>query len=157
MPLIVRWPGVTEPGSRSDALVQNLDYASTLLDAAGVELPDDLQGRSLVPLLRGEEPDDWRDAIYYHYYAYPSIHMVARHYGIRTDRWKLIRYYQFDEWELFDLENDPDELVNLYGDPEHVGVVATLAERLGALRTEYGDDSDVRVQPPEWRARYRGE
>ena len=102
-------------------MVQNLDYAETFLAIAGAPIPDDMQGRSLVPLLRGEVPDDWRTAIYYHYYAFPSIHMVARHYGIRTERYKLIRFYEFDEWELYDLERDPEELVNRYGDPEFLG------------------------------------
>jgi arylsulfatase A-like enzyme len=155
MPLVVRWPGVTRPGSVNTDLVQNLDYAETFLDIAGLAPPDDMQGRSLVPLLRGETPADWRDAIYYHYYGFPSVHMVARHYGIRTERYKLLRFYQFDEWELYDLAEDPDELENLYGQPAHRDLAMRLAERLGALRAEYGDDSDVSVMPGEWRAQYR--
>jgi len=144
MPLIVRWPGVAKPGSVSTQLVQNLDYASTFLEAAGVEPPADLQGRSLVPLLRGEE-GAWRDAIYYHYHGFPDVHRVARHYGIRTERYKLIRFYQTDEWEFYDLEADPDELANEYANPAYRDVIVSLAERLGALRAEYRDDSDISV------------
>ena len=154
MPLIVRWPGVTAAGAVDEHLVQNLDYAPTFLELAGVDVPSDLQGRSLVPLLRGETPP-WRDAIYYHYHEFPGVHQVARHYGIRTERYKLIRFYQFDEWELYDLEQDPDELVNRYGDPEYANVTAALAVRLGELRVEYADDTPTEAMPEEWRAEHR--
>jgi arylsulfatase A-like enzyme len=155
MPLIVRWPGVTARGAVDTHLVQNLDYAETFLEIAGAPIPADMQGRSLVPLLRGEAPADWRDAIYYHYYEFPSVHMVARHEGVRTERHKLIRFYQFGEWELYDLAEDPDELRNVYGDPRYRDVATELAVRLGELRARYGDDSDVRAMPEEWRARFR--
>jgi len=154
MPLIVRWPGHTAPGAVDDHLVQNLDYAPTFLEAAGVEVPDDMQGASLVPLLVGDSPDDWRDAIYFHYYEYPAVHMVPPHIGVRTERWKLVRYYPFDEWELFDLANDPDELRNLYGDPQHAAVAEGLKARLEALRRQYGDDTVTGVVP-EWIDAYR--
>ena len=85
MPLIVKWPGVTAAGSKSEQMVQNLDYGETFLDIAGAAIPEDMQGRSLVPLLKGEKPTDWRKSIYYHYYEYPSVHMVPRHYGVRTE------------------------------------------------------------------------
>jgi arylsulfatase A-like enzyme len=150
MPLIVKWPGVTEAGSVNHNLVQNLDYSPTLLDLAGADTPADMQGRSLAPLLQGEAQPDWRDAVYYHYYGYPDVHQVARHYGIRTERYKLIRYYQFGEWELFDLHEDPDELHNLYGDPAYGDLVATLAEQLGALRAQYGDTTGGQAMPQEW-------
>jgi len=140
MPLIVRWPGVTEPGAVDEHLVQNLDYAPTFLELCSVDVPDDMQGRSLVPLLRGEATD-WRDAIYYHYYEFPGVHQVARHYGIRTERFKLLRFYELGEWELYDLAEDPDEVHNLYGRVEYTDVVASLAERLGELRARYGDRS----------------
>ncbi len=155
MPLIVRWKGVTPPGSECEAMVQNLDYAETFLDAAGVPIPDDMQGRSLVPLLRGEEPADWRREIYYHYYEFPSTHRVARHYGIRTERFKLIHYYQFDEWELLDRLVDPLEQHNVYADPDYARVREHLLERLNALREYYGDDSDVSVKPAEWQEPFR--
>ena len=154
MPLIARWPGVVPANAIDEHLVQNLDYAQTFLELAGVEAPGDMQGRSLAPLLRGEDPGGWRDAIYYHYYAFPSIHRVARHYGIRTARWKLLRHYQFDEWELFDLAADPDELTNLYGAPGLEEQTRDLKRRLLQLRVQYGDGSDVSVRPEAWRQRF---
>lgn len=155
MPLIVKWPGQTEPGSTRDELVQNLDYAQTFLELAGAEIPDDMQGQSLVPLLKGESPNDWRDSIYYHYHEYPSVHMVARQYGIRTDRYKLIRFYQSDEWEFYDLEKDPDELTNQYSNPKYLGVIRQLKEELEELRLRYRDDTDIRVMPREWTEKQR--
>ena len=155
MPLIVHWPSVTAPGSECDAMVQNLDYAETFLEMAGAAIPGDMQGRSLAPLLRGQAPDDWRTSIYYHYYEFPSIHRVARHYGIRTERYKLIRYYQFGEWELFDLLADPDELRNVHGDPAYDRVTAGLMRQLEDLRVGYDDDSDVSVMPADWQAEFR--
>ena len=137
MPLMVRWPGVITAGSENSHLVQNLDFAQTFLDIAGVAGSENMQGRSLVPLLRGEDPNDWRDSIYYHYYEYPAVHSVRRHYGVRTDRYKLIHYYNIDEWELFDLESDPDELINLYDDPQHAGRVGELQVELQRLRGLY--------------------
>ena len=107
MPLIVKWPGVTEPGAREERMVQNLDYAETFLEMAGARVPDDMQGKSLVPLLKGGSPADWRKSIYYHYYEYPSVHMVPRHFGVRTETQKLMRFYQFDEWEFYDLGKRP--------------------------------------------------
>ena len=149
MPLIVKWPGVTKEGSKNENLVQNLDYAETFLDIAGAEIPEDMQGASIVPLLKGESPDDWRKSIYYHYYEYPSVHMVPRHYGVRNQRYKLMRFYQFDEWEFYDLENDPDELVNEYNNPEYADVVSEMKRELDRLREQYQDDSDVAVLPVE--------
>jgi arylsulfatase A-like enzyme len=155
MPLIVKWPGKTPPGSRNTDLVQNLDYASTFLEMAGAKIPEDIQGRSLVPLLKGERPESWRDAVYYHYYEYPSVHMVARHRGVRTERFKLIHFYQFDEWEFYDLEADPQELRSQYDNPVYAGEVAKLKERLEALRVQYGDESDISAMPQEWRDQVR--
>ena len=149
MPLIVKWPGVAEAGSVNEDLVQNLDYAETFLEMAGAEIPADMQGRSLVPLLAGETPEDWRESIYYHYYEYPSVHMVPRHYGVRNDRFKLIHFYQFDEWEFYDLETDPDELQNLYEHSDYADEIATMKVELERLRAEYQDDSDVAELPAE--------
>ena len=148
MPLIVRWPGVVTPGSENDDLVQNLDFAETFLDVAGAEIPDWMQGRSLEPMLRGSTPDDWRDAIYYHYYEYPAVHMVQRHYGVRTDRYKLIHYYLINEWELFDLAEDPDELQSVYGDPAYADVQAELKQRLDELRAQYAVPDEDPVDLP---------
>ncbi len=137
MPLLVRWPGVVKPGSRNTDLVQNLDFAETFLEIAGLESPEDMQGRSIKPLLEGKTPGNWRDSIYYQYYEYPAVHMVQRHCGVRTDRYKLIHYYLIDEWELFDLEKDPEEDQSVYDDPEYADVVARLKEELDVLREKY--------------------
>ncbi len=139
MPLMVRWPGVIKPGSVSTDLVQNLDFAETFLDIAGARIPDDMQGRSIVPLLKGQPVDDWRDSIYYHYWEFPAVHMVHRHIGVRTQRYKLIHYYLLDEWELFDLEKDPEELKSVYGDPAYADVVKRLKVELKRLQKHYGD------------------
>jgi arylsulfatase A-like enzyme len=136
MPLLVRWPGTIDAGRRVRALVQNLDFAPTFLEAAGVAIPDGMQGRSLVPLLRGAAPGDWRRSIYYQYYE-TGIHAVQPHYGVRTDRYKLIHFHELDEWELYDLEQDPEEMNNLHGDPAHAAVVAELRAELARLRSAY--------------------
>ena len=156
MPFIVQWPGVTSPGSRNTHLIQNLDYAETFLELAGAPIPNDMQGLSLVPLLQGQSPANWRRSIYYHYYEYPSYHMVPRHYGIRTERHKLMHFYQFgDEWELYDLQTDPDELLNLYGQPEQAQLTARLKQQLITLQQYYEDDSDVSEKPDSWKAQMR--
>jgi arylsulfatase A-like enzyme len=155
MPLIVKWPGVTKPGTDNNALVQNLDYAETFLDIANAEIPADMQGASLVPFLKGESPDSWRESIYYHYYEYPSVHMVPRHYGVRTQRYKLMRFYQFDEWEFYDLQTDPDELTNQYNNPDYADEIAKMKQELERLRTQYDDDSDVAVLTEERQAELR--
>lgn len=144
MPLLVRWPGTAAPGTESAAMVSNVDLAETFLDAAGVPVPGDMQGRSLVPLLRGEPPGDWRESFYYHYYEYPGWHDVARHYGVRTARHKLIYFYTLDEWELYDLEKDPDELTSVYDDPSYADVVDELKAELARLREELAVPDDDR-------------
>ena len=157
MPFIIKWPGVTKPGSRNKKLIQNLDYAETFLEMAGAPIPGDMQGRSLVPLLKGQNPDDWRKSIYYHYYEYPSVHMVPRHYGIRTQRYKLMHFYQFgEEWELYDLKNDPDELTNLYDKSEHAQLQNRMKKRLAKLQQHYEDDSNISEKPDSWKAQMRG-
>ncbi len=156
MPFIIKWPGTIKPGSRDRThMIQNLDYAETFLDIAGVPIPSDMQGESLVPLLKGERPTQWRESIYYHYYEYPSVHMVPRHYGVRTAKHKLMRFYQFDEWEFYDLENDPDELTNQYGNPDYADKIAALKQELERLRTHYDDDSDVSVKSSKWQTEMR--
>jgi arylsulfatase A-like enzyme len=139
MPLIVRWPKVTPPASRNGQIVQNIDFAATFLDIAGIEIPEDIQGNSIVPLLNEQVPENWRDVAYYHYYAYPDWHMVQPHYGIRSDRYKLIHFYTTDEWEMFDLKNDPDEMQNVYSNPEYRQIVKTMTERLEKKRIAVGD------------------
>ncbi len=156
MPFIVKWPGVTRPGTRNTKLIQNLDYAETFLELAGAPIPGDMQGRSLVPLLRGQSPANWRRSIYYHYYEYPSVHMIPCHYGIRTERYKLMHFYQFgDEWELYDLKTDPDERINLYGQPDQANLTIQLKHQLATLQQYYEDNSDISEKPDSWKTRMR--
>jgi arylsulfatase A-like enzyme len=155
MPLIVKWPGVTPAGLKNDHLVQNLDYAPTFLEIAGAPIPADMQGRSLVPLLKGQNPQNWRDAIYYHYFEYPSVHMVARQRGVRTDRFKLIHFYQFGEWEFYDLDADPQEQRSQYDNPVYAKEVAAMKTRLEQLRVQYADDSDIAEMSPDWKVKVR--
>lgn len=145
-PLIVRWPDVLEEGRVDSHLVQNIDFAPTILDAANVPIPEDMQGLSLMPIFRGE-PVKWRNALYYHYYEYPGIHAVKRHYGVRTDRYKLIYFYHdIDEWELYDLQNDPEEMRNVYDNPSYAEVRTELHTRLEALQQKYGDSHELAMQ-----------
>ncbi|MDA7922499.1 sulfatase [Verrucomicrobiales bacterium] len=146
-PLLAKWPGVIEPGGKSDAIVSNLDFAETFLDAAGADVPADMQGESLVPIFKGEEPKDWRTSFYYHYYEFPGAHSVARHYGVTTGKHKLIHYYQLDEWELFDLEKDPDELKSVYDDADYAEKRSELKKELDRLREQYQVGEDTFVAP----------
>lgn len=125
-------------------MVQNLDFAQTILEAASIEAPLDMQGESLLPLFKGEDQQWDRDAVYYHYYEYPSIHMVKRHYGIATREYKLVHfYYDVDEWELFDRKKDPMEMKSVYHDPAYAGVVVELTEKLAGLRVKYKDSEEL--------------
>ena len=137
-PLIVRWPGVTKAGSASPALVSNLDFAQTFLDAAGLPSPAEMQGRSLRPILAGKAPADWRTAFYYQYFEYPAPHRVRPHYGVITDRYKLVRYFGTGEdyTELYDREQDPNEVKSRWGDPAYAATTADLEKQLARLRTE---------------------
>ena len=153
MPLIVNWPGVTG-GSVNQEMVQNLDYAPTFLDIAGAPIPEDLQGKSLLPLLTGTQKGTFREGIYYHYYEYPSVHMVPRHNGIRTDRYKLIHFYEFGAWEFYDLKEDPKELQNLYPNAQYAKIISTMKSRLNEMIIFYEDDSITPEQPQEWKDRY---
>ncbi len=142
-PLIIHWPGVTKPGSRNKDLVQNLDYAETMLDMAGIEIPADMQGKSMVPLLKSEKPI-WRKALYYHYYEYPGIHAVKRHIGARTDQYKLIHFYNdIDEWELYDIEKDPEEMANVYNDSEYTEAQNEMHKILMELAEYYKDSIGI--------------
>jgi arylsulfatase A-like enzyme len=138
-PLLVRWPGVTKAGSvnKSD-IVSNLDFAETFLEAAGVEVPAAMQGKSLVPVLKGQTPPNWRKSFYYHYYEYPGYHDVRRHYGIVTPRYKLVHFYEGDDayWELFDLDKDPLEMKSVFGSQEYAKVQKELETELARLRKE---------------------
>ncbi|NOR73816.1 MAG: sulfatase-like hydrolase/transferase [Draconibacterium sp.] len=141
-PLMMRLPkGYNREGEMSQ-LVQNIDYAPTFLDFAGVEIPKEIQGKSIKPLLINNKNVEWRDAVYYHYYEFPNEHMVKRHYGVRTDRYKLIHFYNdIDVWELYDLEKDPEEMNNIIGQKEYAEVQKNLEKRLAELQVEYDDDS----------------
>ena len=149
MPMIVRYPKEIKAGSTSNAIAMNIDFAPTFLDFAGVEIPDDIQGESLKPVLtnEGNAPADWRKAAYYHYYEYPAEHSVKRHYGIRTTDFKLIHFYNdVDEWEMYDMQNDPHELNNLYGNPEYTAKQAELMLLLKEVQEQYKDnDPDERI------------
>lgn len=141
-PLLIRYPKEIKPGSVIDDLVQNLDFAPTFLDYAGIEVPEEMQGESFRKLVAGETKE-WRDAVYYTYYEYPAVHMVKRHYGVSTDRYKLIHfYYDIDEWEMYDLESDPMEMQNIYNDPIYADVRDMLHKKLSEIRKYYGDNDE---------------
>lgn len=153
-PLLVRYPKAVKAGTRTKALAMNIDFAPTLLEFAGVEIPDDIQGRSLVPVLtsrKGSAPKDWREAVYYHYYEYPSWHSVKRHYGIRTNDYKLIHFYNdVDEWELYDLrEGTEGEMTNVYDHPDYADTRAHLHTLLQEVQSECGD-TDPMEREFEW-------
>lgn len=160
MPLVMRWPEHLPAGREVQELTQNIDFAPTFLDFAGVPAPASMHGRSMTPVLtggaggQGGEGVDadvaaaelgWRDAIYYHYYESQAVHMVPAMYGVRTSRFKLIRYYepQWDAWEMFDLEADPAEMTNIAEDPRYASMRKYLEKMLAGLRAEYGDDTGV--------------
>jgi arylsulfatase A-like enzyme len=131
MPLIVKWPGVVTARVRATTISSRI--STTLRPSSTWPVRRSLticRASSLVPLLKGEKPAEWRDAIYYHYFEYPSVHMVARHRGVRTDRFKLIHFYQFDEWEFYDFDADPQEQRSQYDNPVYAAEVAKLKERL---------------------------
>ena len=139
-PMLVRWPGVVKPGSRNGDIVSPIDFAGTFCEVAGIETPNDLHGRSLVPVLKGKTPKDWRKSFYYHYYEYPGWHYVRRHYGVADGRYKLIHFYEkdVDQWELFDLKADPSEMKSVYGQPELAKVQKRLVRQLAFHRKELG-------------------
>jgi arylsulfatase A-like enzyme len=137
-PFLARWPGRIAPGSSSAAMVSIIDMPETFLEAAGLPVPADMQGRSLMPLLQGQTPADWRRSFYYHYYEFPGVHDVRRHYGVVTDRFKLFHCYEPDinEWTLIDRQQDPQEMKNVYADPAYADTVKELHAELTRLRAE---------------------
>jgi arylsulfatase A-like enzyme len=154
-PLLMRWKNVIAPNSQNDEMVQNLDFAPTLLEAAGISVPKDMQGESLIPLMRGDTKSWNRSSVYYHYYEYPAVHMVKRHYGIVTKAYKLVHFYNdVDEWELYDRLKDPREMKNVYDDPAYTNIVKDLKAKLVDLRIHYKDsDSLSQVYIDRWRNR----
>jgi len=140
MPFLVRWPGMVPPGTTQAAMGLNVDFAPTFLAAAGLPVPADMQGRSLLPLLRGQRPADWRTSWYYRYYHDPGDHNTRAHYGVRTETHKLIYFWRKNQWELYDLVHDPAELHNLYNDPAQADTVARLKAELYRLKKEVRDN-----------------
>jgi arylsulfatase A-like enzyme len=147
-PLLARWPGVIKPGSTNNQLTSLLDFASTFLDIAQAPMMEGMHGRSLVPLMKGETPADWRKAHYYHYYEFPVPHRVRPHYGVITDRFKLIHYYAPDvnDWELLDREKDPLEVKDFYSDPAYSETVKELKAEITRLQKQFGET----VPPPRF-------
>ena len=143
MPFIVRWPAGIKPGTKSDAMALNVDFAPTFLDLAGLPPSAEMQGRSLQGVLRGRPPADWRTSMYYRYYHDPGDHNTRAHYGVRTRTHKLIYFWKKDQWELFDLINDPYELHNLYGEPGQEALTAQLKAELARLKREVRDDDQL--------------
>ena len=140
MPFMISYPKRIKPGTVNSNLLLNIDFAPTMLELAGISIPEDMQGTSFVSQL-DMDPKDVRDAVYYHYYEYPKWHKVQPHYGIRTNRFKLIHfYYSMDEWELYDLDKDPNEMNNLYANPKYKKLIKQLKKKLKALQVEYKDD-----------------
>jgi arylsulfatase A-like enzyme len=143
MPFLIRYPGRIEPGRVNDAMILNVDFAPTFLDLAGLPAPQEVQGRSFAPLLTGRTPRDWRTVWYYRYYHYPGDHRVQPHYGVRTERYKLIYFNRINQWELFDLLTDPHELNNLYPQPKYADTVRRLQAEMTRLRRELDDHDQL--------------
>jgi arylsulfatase A-like enzyme len=136
MPLLMRWPRTTKPGSSCDELVQNLDFAETFLNIAGAKIPSDMQGESLVPLMKGKTPGDWRKSLYYQYYG-EGGHSVAVHEGVSTDRYKLIHFPGYQEWEFYDRQIDPYEMNSEYENPTYSAKINELKAELARLKDLY--------------------
>jgi len=150
MPFLMRYPDKIKAGQESDAIVINEDFAPTFLDYAGIKVPSDIQGRSFRTVCQGNTPEDWREAMYYHYYGYPDWHMVDKHYGIRTKKYKLIHYYGYtDEWAFYDLEADPEEQWNLYGKPQYENIINKMKEKLYELMDKYDETKPTPGQVEE--------
>lgn len=142
-PMLIKYPKEIKAGQKLDHLVQNLDFAATFLDYAGIDIPEDNQGQSFRRVVSGET-DSFRDHAYYTYYEYPAEHSVMRHYGIRTDNYKLIHFYHDkDYWELYDMEEDPSEMNNVYDQPGYAVVQAALHKKLEEVRASYGDSDEL--------------
>ncbi len=149
MPLVMKWPGKIKPGTVVNELVQNIDYAPTFLEACGIEIPEEIQGKSLLPIVtKTDDKVDWRDALYYHYYDSPSEHGVAFQEGVRTDRYKLIRFYELNQWELYDLKTDKNETKNLYGNPEYSEIQKMMMKKLKEVKNNYDAKYDLKNPHP---------
>jgi arylsulfatase A-like enzyme len=144
MPFIIRWPGVVKAGTRFTPFIQNIDYSPTFMEMTGCKIPDGLHGKSIVPILRGETPTDWRKSVYYHYYDKNGEHHVENHYGVRTDKYTLACFYAKNEWELFDNAKDPQQLRSVYDDPAYAKVLAELKTELTRIRALYQDNDGAK-------------
>lgn len=165
-PLLMRYPPMIRPGSITDKMVLNLDYGATFLDIAGAPKPDDVQGESIVPVMREEEDRAWRKSIYYHYYEYPGWHAVRKQYGVRTETHKLITFYGNDinDSEMYDLVQDPNELINLYNLPQYKEIQEHLHEELHRLQVMYKDttfnettETPAQIYPESYRETWEKE
>jgi arylsulfatase A-like enzyme len=149
MPLLVRYPDHVKAGTVNDRMILNVDFAPTLMEFAGLKIPADIQGRSFALLLRGEQPRDWRTSMYYRYYHYPQDHRVQPHYGLRTERYKLIYFNKIDQWELFDLQKDQHELNNVSADPAYAETLGKLKGELQRLKKEMKDEDQFANELPK--------
>ena len=168
-PLLIRWPATIKPGSVNTNLVSSIDLAETFLQAAGVPIPDRMQGQSLLPILSGKTPADWRTAFYYHYYEYPAWHRVPPHYGILTDRYTLAHFYTppgweakpnmpvMDYWELFDRAKDSREMKSVFADPAYAGVQTNLMQELLRLRTKFKEPAQDEPRAYGWSTQFSPE
>ena len=148
MPFLVRWPAAIKPGSVSESIGINCDFAPTFLNLAGAPVPGGMQGRSFVPVWRGKTPRNWRRSMYYRYYHDPGDHNTRAHYGVRTETHKLIYFWKKDQWECYDLKADPREMNNIYNDPKAQRVVASLRKELYRLKREVKDDDQFASEQP---------
>jgi arylsulfatase A-like enzyme len=148
MPFLIRYPGKIKARATESDMILNVDFAPTFLEYAGLSVPSEIQGRSFVSLLKGEHPKDWRKKMYYRYYHYPGDHQVQQHYGVRTERYKLIYFHRINQWELYDLQKDPHELNNVYAVPAYAATVKELTAELEHLRTELNDHDQYVDGPP---------
>ena len=144
MPMVMQFPGKIKPKTVIHELTQNIDFAPTFLDYLGIDIPEEMQGRSFKPLLEGNSPSDWRKSLYYHYYEYPGFHSVRAHYGVKQERYKLIYFYKEDIWELFDLKDDPREMMNIYGKEGTEAITKSLKAELRKLQDQYEVPEDYR-------------
>lgn len=144
MPFMVKYPERIKAGSVNEDIITNIDFAPTLLELAGITTTQKMQGTSFVPVLEGNTPKDWQDAMYYHYYEFPFWHHVQPHYGIRTQKYTLAHfYYNIDVWELYDLEKDPSQMNNIYSDPNYASTIAELKVKLKNLMIKYENDKSL--------------
>ena len=136
-PLLMKWPQVIKKGTVNNDMVSNLDFAQTFIELAGGKSPERMQGLSLLPVMKSKTPQNWRNSLYYHYYDFPAVHNVPKHEGVANKRYKLIHFYEINEWELYDLEKDPQEMKSEYANPAYASVVKSMKQELSKLKEQY--------------------